>query len=309
MKSDLTNFTITTCNVLYQPYYIQYVTSEPLSIKKRNLYFRKALRNKNAFLGTDILCFQEWPYHPGMLRSQFENEKLIIHNSAISKKEYFSKTASLQPRSFFASLKKQFLPDNYYYVIDSCAQKDSVLTLINKEKFKLESYEFHTLTPNKKMLTTILSCKTIKKYLGVINIHIPFIRSQEMSEAFEIILSKMKCYSKKYTWVICGDFNYSVLQGISTLNKERYHHLEQYFIGMKSNADYEVRPTSTQGDKKFNLNDFIFFNSERLIPQKLLTYPEDPTQLLRHTHITNGNYFSDHAIVRMKFLWGNIKKV
>lgn len=308
MKSNFINFTITTCNVLYQAYYIQYVNAQPVSIKKRCSYFRKALHDQTAFLGSDILCFQEWPYNPGTLRPQFETEKLIIDNSPVTKKEYFEQHASLQPRSFLSGLKKNFSPDNYYYVMDSCAQKDSVLTLISKEKFRLESYEFYTFTPNKKMLTTIVTCKKRKKHLGIINVHIPFNRSQEMSEAFEIIVAHMKCYPKKYTWLICGDFNYTVLKGISGLDEERYKHVKQYFKGMKSNADYDIKPTSTSGEKKFNLNDFIFFNSERLMPQKFSLYPEDYQKLLRHTNHIDEKYFSDHAVVRMKFLWGGIKK-
>ena len=91
------------------------------------------MRDQAALLDADILCFQEWPYNPGILRPQFEMDKLIIDNAAITKKEYFEHTATIQPRSFMTALKKAFPPDNYYYVMDSCAQKDGVLTLINKE--------------------------------------------------------------------------------------------------------------------------------------------------------------------------------
>jgi endonuclease/exonuclease/phosphatase family metal-dependent hydrolase len=308
MKSDFISFSIATCNVLYQAYYTQYVTSEPLTIKQRCSYFRKALHDQMALSSADIICFQEWPYNPGQLRPQFEMEKLIIDNTAITKKEYFEDTATIQPRTFMAALKKAFPPDNYYYVMDSCAQKDGVLTLINKEKFTLEAYEFYTFTPNKKMLTTIVSYKGGKKHLGIINAHIPFRRSQEMPEAFEIMHTKMKCYPKKYTWLICGDFNYTVLKGTSVLDKDRYHTLKHYFRGMKSNADYHVQPTSTSGEKNFNLNDFIFFNYHHLTPQKLSIYPEDYIQLLRHTRYANEKYFSDHAVVRMKFLWDSFKK-
>ncbi len=308
MKSDFISFSIATCNVLYQAYYIQYVTSNPIAVKERCTYFRKALRDQAALLDADILCFQEWPYHPGILRSQFEMDKLIIDNAAITKKEYFEDTATIQPRSFMTALKRAFPPADYYYVMDSCAQKDGVLTLINKNKFTLESYEFYTLTPNKKILTTLISYKGGKKHLGVINAHIPFKRSQEMPEAFEIIHAKMKCYSKSYTWVICGDFNYTVLKGTSVLDKDRYHTLKHYFRGMKSNADYHVQPTSTSGEKNFNLNDFIFFDSRQLTPQKLSIYPEDYKKLLRHVNPTNDKYFSDHAVVRMKFLWDSFKK-
>ena len=308
MKSDLISFSITSCNVLYQAYYIQYVTSEPMPIQQRCASFRKALRDQTAFSDADILCFQEWPYNPGILRSQFEMDKLTIDNTPITKKEYFEQHASLQPRSFMAALKKTFSPDKYYYVMDSCAQKDGVLTLINKEKFTLTSYEFYTLTPNKKILTTLISYKGGKKHLGIINAHIPFKRSQEMPEAFEIMHAKMKCYSKQYTWLICGDFNYTVLKGTSVLDKERYHTLRQHFKGMKSNADYLIQPTSTSGEKNFNLNDFIFFDSHHLTPQKLSLYPEEYKKLMRHTTTPREKYFSDHAVVRMKFLWDHFKK-
>ena len=141
MKSDFISFSIASCNVLYQAYYIQYVSSNPVPIKERCAYFRKALYDQTAFSGADILCFQEWPYNQGILRSQFEMDKLTIDNTPITKKEYFEHDASLQPRSFMAALKKTF-PVLIFYKV--------VLTILLKTSLKIEKVNLNIV-----ILTTV----------------------------------------------------------------------------------------------------------------------------------------------------------
>lgn len=78
-------FTIATCNVLYEPYYVQYVEEYPISIQKRCNVFKKALNNPEALKDLDIICFQEWPVKPGSLRKQFEQEEVIVEGKKITK--------------------------------------------------------------------------------------------------------------------------------------------------------------------------------------------------------------------------------
>lgn len=298
-------FTITTCNVLYEPYYVQYVHDQPMSIKKRCLAFKKSLEHETALDKSDILCFQEWPYKPGIVRKQFEEDTLLVRGKKITKKEYSIKHTTTQPNLFLNYLTFFYPPTDYYYLMDSIAEKDGVLTLINKHRFKILSYKFTVFTPNKKMLTAIITPHTSHYPLGIINAHIPFAREKTPPKELARIRDEIKNYSKNQPWIICGDFNYTVLQGTNYLNKEKYQQLKQFFPNMHSNAEIITQPTSTSSRTGFNLNDFIFF-SKNIKPLEIHQFPELSKDLLRHfpEDLKKKNYFSDHAIIRMKL---NIK--
>jgi endonuclease/exonuclease/phosphatase family metal-dependent hydrolase len=232
MKSPDFTFSIATCNVLYEPYYVQYVDIRPIDIKKRCLAFKQALESDNALKNVDILCFQEWPYNPGTLRKQFEGEKVIIKNKQIHKLDYFNNHATVQYKRFNEYLLKAYPADDYYYLMDSVAEKDGVLTIINKHKFKLLSYKFMIFTPNKKMLTALITPHQKHFPLGIINAHIPFDRKEELPKQFALMANEMNMYHIQQPWIVCGDFNYSVLKGKDTLNATKYKALHNFFPNM-----------------------------------------------------------------------------
>src|SRR5581483_2843382 len=109
-------------------------------------------------------------------------------------------------------------PEDFYYIGDTIAQKDGVLTIINKHKFIVHSYKFTVFTPNKKMATTLLSFHNRNYFVGIINLHLPFRRTTDIPKEFEIIAQEIKNYPKDLPWIICGDFNYSILQGNKNIN-------------------------------------------------------------------------------------------
>lgn len=291
-------FTIVSCNVLYQAYYVQYVDSHPIDIKKRCTAFHQALKSDHALRNADILCFQEWPYNPGTLRKQFEQEKVIVDTQEQNKLDYFSSQASIQSQRFLKYVTHYYPHTDYYYVMDSIAEKDGVLTIINKHKFKIISYKFTIFTPNKKMLTTIISPHNVHYPIGLINAHLPFKRIEQYPKEFPLMHQEIKNYPKDQPWIVCGDFNYTILQG-TAINKEKYKRLKKFFPGMHSNADTLVQPTSTSSHTRFNLNDFILYsNSIECLHANI--FPDNKQDLLRHIQENKKiRYFSDHAIVRM----------
>ncbi len=299
-RSSASTITAATCNVLYEPYYIQYVDQYPIAIKKRCSLFKQALRPGHILNGCDILCFQEWPYNPGELRKQFEQEVVMVNGHKETKYDYFNNNREVQYKRFNNTLLDAYSPNDYYYIIDSIAQKDGVLTLINKHKFTILSYEFMVFTPNKKMMVAHLQTKK-KKAIGIINTHIPFMLNEDHADHFSIIKDTIDRAPKNLPWIICGDFNYSVLQGTDKLNKKKYNKLQHYVHEMKSNADMlPLVPTSTGAQQGFNLNDFIFY-SKQFTVKNLIYSPENPNNLLRHVNqdIKHIKHFSDHAIIKM----------
>jgi hypothetical protein len=307
-------FIVTSCNMLYTPYYIQY--SKPnnavIDIKDRKKAFKQALKSNNGFYRADILCFQEWPYNPGTIFSKYENEIIFVNGKKLTKKSYLNSISTEYHDKFLKKIHKS-LGSHYRFIADQTTY-DGLLMYINTAKFDIISYEFKTILAHQKLLTTILRTKNESKILiGVITAHFPFIKNDVNQQALHMIQAEILNHPNVTYWIVCGDFNYDILDSTyhRYLNKNKFNRLTSFFPNFNNNVmllaksvnnDYLLPPTAFGAPGHFEFDDYVFF-SNNFKNVYATIFPENPDTLLKH----NGqdpqqkSYFSDHAIIRVEF--------
>lgn len=304
-------FTFATCNVLYEPYYVQYIQPNNvlIPINQRLDAFTQALHNKNALKDVDIFCFQEWPYQVGQVRTG--RDLIIIDNQQKQqeKRKYFEETYS-QHLKFIERLSNVYSASDYHYnILIKESENDGVMTVINTKKFKIHQSFYEKFDANKKMLVVFITpLNEPLKVIGIINAHVPF-----KSPDHENSLLKIEATLKKYEnsvagWIICGDFNHNILSK-NTIDQTKYTTLiynmipQAYKFPFQSNITWNNNPTSISPTGIPEINDYIFYTTNILKPLALSLFPESTNQLLRHVNQNpqEHSYFSDHAMVRMTF--------
>lgn len=305
-------FTLATCNVLYEPYYVQYLKKNNtlISIHDRRAAFRNSLHNDHALHDADILCFQEWPYSIGELR-QNKNDTIFVNNRAITKNDYFN-SIRFSYLKFIEDLADVYPISRYHYSYDLLAPYDTVLTIINKNKFHLLKSETIKLDATKRILVTFLQPNNQKTVIGVINAHLPY-DAQKNFQALKTIKGLIAQNSDVFNWIICGDFNYDILdsQQHFYLDQARFNQLKSFFPHFNASVSLLAQPTQ-QGDYLPATawgahgypehDDYVFYSDAMKVLNRFLI-PADSKTLLRHDNqdAIQNSYFSDHAILRIEF--------
>jgi hypothetical protein len=307
-------FTLATCNVLYHKWYVgnakDPVTKVPhptMSIEARTAAFQQAFVITEAFVGTDILCFQEWPYQgtgdSGIQAVQFKN----------SIPATFQGEGTGNPAAY--------------------EQEENVRTFFNKNKFDLKQTSFFSFAKNKGILCTILEDKKTHTIVVVFNAHVPWqdmenpdiaksnparAKYLQQLDDLETFMDGVLVANKHATWVLCGDFNFDTWnRATMSMNIPKYgafiERLARNRIILESSAETITAPTAFGGNLTpwLELNDYIFYGGRGDYSVKLSMYPPaefNGAALIRHHQKPkeNGdiffmNYFSDHAIIRATF--------
>ncbi len=304
-------FTLTTCNMLYEPFYVQYLKKNNvlIDIQNRRAAFRKSLQNNHALQNVDILCFQEWPYGVGELR-QNKNDVIYINKQAITKNNYFN-SINASYLKFIEDLADAYPTQAYEYIYDNLAPYDTVLTVINKNKFQLLSSQTITLDISKRILVTIIQPKNHPHTMGVINAHLPY-NAQANLHGLNTIKKIIADNSSVTYWIVCGDFNYDILdlqyhyyldQTLFNQLANRFPHFNNVvlLLGQQEKSGYYLPATAWGAHNYPEHDDYVFFSNT----MKVLNASLFPTagQLIHHENQdpNENDYFSDHAVIRIEF--------
>lgn len=304
--SQVLNFTLTTCNVLYEPYYVQYVrpNTNLIPISDRKKAFQEALKDSTALANADILCFQEWPYKSGHILDRVKNEQILVNNKPTTKNQYFDKDQQIHFINYLINI---YSPIHYHYVVED-AQYDGLLMVINKNLFTVLHFEVKPFDdPNKKMLVVIVQPKGFNKKMGIITAHIPYNKMTNSAHLINAIKAEyLRIYPDIDSWILCGDFNYNI-EDQNTVNQQQFAQLKTFFPNMANSVSSLLQgtllPSTTFGAPgHFEHDDYVFY-SPVLKMTKIALYPTDKKNLIRHQgqDPTRNTYFSDHAILRVQF--------
>jgi|GEM_PF-6808971 len=283
-------FSIATVNVLHENFYARN-TGQAMPLDERMDIF-----NQNMPDDLDIVCMQEVPYD--------------IKNIYSTK--------------FFAAVNMKYPQHAYEHVAASFGKFKAIhgpYVIFNPRKFQklkgpwtsfLEcssgTWNNGTLSCNpsetitKACLTVILKHNDTGDEIGVINAHIPFVNNNLSFDSLNIIKNVVSKNAAIKKWIICGDFNYDTYK-----NEEKYKSLKNALLNWPSNRDQgaqkeDYTACNVHNDNKMFM-DYIFY--ENLKPAENVKVIPSFDRLIRHKTTTGQyykNYFSDHAIVIMKFL-------
>lgn len=300
-------FTLATCNVLYEPYYVHYV--EPgnvlISVGWRSRAFKHALHDSDALGSKDILCFQEWPYKARMLHAH-KNQIVLVNGLKEEKKgAYVDQFQDRQPKEFNEYLREAYSEQRYAYIIDEHAQADGVMCVINKSKFNVIDIEFRLFEKTKKMVMVLLNYHNSSKRLLLVNAHLPLF---DQEKYIKQMVKAAQHWHRADHVIVCGDFNYDIWKQASAEPSDyKIKKLLSHFDQMKASVQNLKLPTAVSGlGNEYRLVDYILY-SQTLKMTKIEQFPPlkpiDKSILIKHEGQEGSvrAYFSDHAILRATF--------
>jgi len=168
---------------------------------------------------------------------------------------------------------------------------------------------FTTLRDSNHIFALIGIVRIDSKTIGLVNVSMQPVNFRRQKRQYFALLEQIKSTMNRYPeasgWLICGDFELDLKEkiGKELIAQQIGNELDKEFKSPVGNFPRAITAIDIEGNSLFS--DAIFFAGLRPVVGSFSIFPRNGHGLIYHSNPGRnpwyGDYFSNHAIVSMKF--------